>query len=397
MRSVAFMVVLLWIACSCTAETIYVDVAGPNDPGTGGYEDPFRRIQDAIDLADGGDTVEIRPGVYTGQGNYGLDPDGKSITIRSTNPQDPNTVAGTVIDPNEAGRGFYFNSGEDANCIVAGLTLRNGATDGSGAGIYCASSSPTIRNCVITSNSADWGGGGIFCFDSESAIRNCIIAGNLADSGGGVRCSSCSNLAIINCTISGNSAWLEQGIGIYSLNSGVSVRNSIIWGNDPNQIEAIGGDPVVTYSDVPEEWSGTGNIETDPLFVSFDPNGSSELWDFHLQSAYGRWDPNSQGWVYDANTSPCIDAGDPNSAWSAEPWPNGKRINMGAYGGTKEASMKGNIADFDVDGFVDFVDFGELAEKWQLEEFCIEDLTINGVVDFADLDIFTDNWLWQGP
>ena len=51
----------------------------------------------------------------------------------------------------------------------------------------------------------------------------------------------------------------------------------------------------VTYSDVMGGWSGTGNIDADPLFV--DPlNG-----DFHLgHFATGQ-----------ASDSPCIDAGDP--------------------------------------------------------------------------------------
>ena len=140
---------------------------------------------------------------------------------------------------------------------------------------------------------------------------------------------------------------------------------------------------------------GSGNIDSDPCFASFDPNGDPNLWDFHLQSAYGRWAPNSQDWVCDVNTSPCIDAGDPNSDWSDESWPNGKRINMGAFGGTIQASMNGNPADFDIDGTVNFVDFAEFSNKWFSQEARIEDLTNNGVVDFADLHIFTGNWLWQ--
>lgn len=44
-------------------------------------------------------------------------------------------------------------------------------------------------------------------------------------------------------------------------------------------------------------------------------------------------------WVYDDSNSLCIDAGDPNSDWSDELWPNGNRINMGAYGGTPQASL----------------------------------------------------------
>jgi hypothetical protein len=127
----------------------------------------------------------------------------------------------------------------------------------------------------------------------------------------------------------------------------------------------------------------------------FDVGSDPNLWDFHLQSEYGRWDTNSQSWVNDSNTSPCIDAGDPNSDWAGEPWPNGKRINMGAYGGTEQASKNGNPADFDIDGAVDFADFAEFSNKWFSQESCIEDLTNNGVVDFADLGMFVDNWLWE--
>ena len=36
--------------------------------------------------------------------------------------------------------------------------------------------------------------------------------------------------------------------------------------------------------------------------------------------------------------SPCIDSGDPNSPVAFEPFPNGRIINMGAYGGTLQAS-----------------------------------------------------------
>ena len=40
----------------------------------------------------------------------------------------------------------------------------------------------------------------------------------------------------------------------------------------------------------------------------------------------------------DSVTSPCIDAGDPGSDVADEPQPNGQRIDMGAYGGTEQAS-----------------------------------------------------------
>ena len=74
----------------------------------------------------------------------------------------------------------------------------------------------------------------------------------------------------------------------------------------------------------------SGNIDTDPCFVTFDIDGDPKMWDFHLQSSYGRLEADSQNWVIDSNTSPCIDAGNPSSDWNDEPWPNGKRINMGS-------------------------------------------------------------------
>ncbi|MBN2180672.1 MAG: protease inhibitor I42 family protein, partial [Sedimentisphaerales bacterium] len=70
-------------------------------------------------------------------------------------------------------------------------------------------------------------------------------------------------------------------------------------------------------------------------------NTYDDFWvdgDYHLKSETGRWNPDTQTWVTDDVTSPCIDAGDPNSQVGDEPFPNGIRINMGAYGGTTEAS-----------------------------------------------------------
>jgi hypothetical protein len=111
---------------------------------------------------------------------------------------------------------------------------------------------------------------------------------------------------------------------------------------------------IVHYSDVQGGWSGEGNIDADPCFaalgrwvdtnnpeVTVTPSYSNSVWvegDCHLKSQTGRWNPASGSWVLDGVTSPCIDAGDPKSPTGGEPEPNGGRINMGAYGGTAEAS-----------------------------------------------------------
>ena len=93
----------------------------------------FPTIQAAIDAATDGDEVVIAPDTYTGSQNRDLDFTGKAITVRSTDPNDPDVVAATIIDCQQAGRGFIFQSEETLESVVDGLTVVNGfATDGAG-------------------------------------------------------------------------------------------------------------------------------------------------------------------------------------------------------------------------------------------------------------------------
>ncbi len=150
-----------------------------------------------------------------------------------------------------------------------------------------------------------------------------------------------------------------------------------------------------------------GNIDADPRF--FDPGNG----DFHLASEAGRWDPAVEQWVRDDFTSPCIDAGTAGQAdnpylagfidfdWRGELWPHGKAVNMGAYGGTVEASMSnntdaGSAADIDRDGIVALLDFAAIARQWaQKKALAPEDTDHSGTVDFADMMLMAENWLWM--
>src|SRR4030042_6800831 len=332
-------VVLLGIflaSASYAAGVIYVDVNGPNDPGSGIYAGPFRRKQYAIDAAVDGDIIEIQPGVYTGPGNYNLDPGGKRITIRSTNPNEPNSIANTIIDPNGAGRGFCFQSGEDANCIVTGLTIRNGYSDLHGGNIYCFESNPLIDgciiingyaansaggspchfsspkffNCTVTGNRAGFYGGGLSCFYSNPelvgctisnnnaplegggldlvlssvSLLNCLITNNTASSSGGMNCYSPSEITVFNCTIARKKA-ANTGPALFCQDgSSVNIRNSILWANESAFGPQVAVDTFssvsINYSDIEDgRPEGTGNIDTDPCFATFAPNGDPNIWD----------------------------------------------------------------------------------------------------------------------
>ncbi|MHC4533078.1 MAG: leucine-rich repeat domain-containing protein [Planctomycetota bacterium] len=129
---------------------------------------------------------------------------------------------------------------------------------------------------------------------------------------------------ISNLTIVSN----KYGIEAYAGSEPV-ISNCIFWYNSDNDLFQCRA----FYSCIERAGEGEGNITFDPLFA--DPDSG----DYHLRAERGRYWPEHDIWVLDKITSPCIDAGDPFVDSSDEPLPNGGRINMGAYGGTSQASL----------------------------------------------------------
>ncbi len=231
--------------------------------------------------------------------------------------------------------------------------------------------------CTFAGNSAV-SAGALFVSDLTGVQRglslsNCLCTGNRAQETGAVIYANSSHLTITNCTFadnwSGARATIDWTGYRWPLNDkAVLMTNCILWDRDGlillpstdstgKQIVTPDQLITVTYSDVRGTWSGQGNIEGDPLFaapgfwvdasdskVSVKPDHPLATWvqgDYHLKSQAGRWDPAKEDWVQDDVTSPCIDAGDTGhrgGLFVEEPEPNGDRINMGAYGGTAEAS-----------------------------------------------------------
>ncbi|MCP4258998.1 MAG: hypothetical protein GY774_16055 [Planctomycetes bacterium] len=264
-------------------------------------------------------------------------------------------------EPTRADNSYHVvtGSGTDETSVLDGFTIvagnaNGGPSHGTGGGMKNQSGSPRITNCKFSWNSAIFAGGVDndrsnpilincdFCKNYATAgggmnnlhctptLINCIFYGNSAMKGGGIENIN-SNSILTNCTFSENTILLGSG-AVLNLGSKPILTNCILWGNSSDQIDPRA---IITYSNIQGGWEGEGNIDTDPLFA--DPDKG----DYHLKSQAGRWDPNSESWVVDDVTSPCIDAGDPNSPVGDEPEPNGSRINMGAYGGTAEASKSG--------------------------------------------------------
>ncbi|MGD8501835.1 MAG: right-handed parallel beta-helix repeat-containing protein, partial [Phycisphaerales bacterium] len=213
----------------------------------------------------------------------------------------------------------------------------------------------------------------------STTVINCTFSNNSAQGweGGGMSNRAGGNPTLINCTFSGNSSSFRGG-GIYSdEESSSTITNCILWENsdaegtdESAQIDNDGPIPVISYSCI-QGWTGDfggiGNIGVNPLFADL------EYGDYHLESQAGRWDPKSRSWVQDDVTSPCIDAGDMTNPIGPEPFPNGGTVNMGAYGGTAEASKSyfgGPVCvtivtgDINGDCKVDFSDFAIMALHW---------------------------------
>jgi hypothetical protein len=317
-------------------------------------------------------------------------------------------ISGNTISQNNGGIAYCDGT------IVGNLISNNSNLNpGSGGGLcYCQGS---IVDNVIADNYASSKGGA--AFGCNGSLINNIIAGNKSRLAGGGLYACCE--FVTNNTIVGN--WAGTYGGGFSDCPGAVVMNNIIVLNRAEIGAGIFGVCDNAYNNF---WmnqndnfaggasAGQGDFVVDPLFAIdgyWDDNGtedqSDDLWvdgDYHLKSERGRWDPVSKTWILDSETSRCIDAGDPGSDWTEEFWPHGKRINLGVYGGTVQASMSlsdlGNIADVDKDDWVDYSDLALFVEKWTFNEtLLVADLNRDAIVNFEDFAILAKNWKVQPP
>lgn len=196
----------------------------------------YNSIKTAISIAKPGTVIRVGNGTY----NENIDFLGKAITVRSVN-----GPAKTTIDGGGSGSVVTFDSDEGPGSVLSGFTIRNGggsdpwiAGDYYGGGIFMLNSSPTVTNCIITSNKVNLNGGGVYTTSSSfPIIENSVVSNNDAGlHGGGIASDSEGGIVVRNTTISDNTAG-SLGGGLYAF-GGLLVKSSIVSGNTS---EAGGG------------------------------------------------------------------------------------------------------------------------------------------------------------
>lgn len=378
-------------------------------------------IQAGINAAVNGDEVVLADGVYTGAGNVNCTFGGKVITVRSAS----GDAQACIIDCQETAgqRGFLFNSGESGE--LRGITIRDANMTGLGSGgavQITGTASPTITDCRFLSNAAtsagaidvantaaltltgcDFvgnssssiigavGGGSLLTIracrfvgnhagSAAGALRfigngvavNCLFNGNSAASfGGAIQVLGSGSVELANCTVVGNeSAWAieeDAGGGIWkSGTSTLTVVNSILRANLPNQIAEMLGEAEVRSSNVEGGWAGEGNVDDGVLYV--DQLGADGI----------------MGTIDDdlslRGPSPCADSGD-NALVPAEILTD--LAGNPRFADSPDAPDNGN-------GRGPLVDMG--CYEFQPPVLCLGDVNGDGQIDGADLGLLLGAW-----
>jgi hypothetical protein len=314
-----------------------------------------------------------------------------------------------------------------------------------GSGVYSTNNASSfIENCEIFNNQ----GSGIYNYDSAVSVNDCNIAFSGLRSGNphDLRCGIYSELdrdssiirnVIRNSASSGihfehpplgsddikaknNLIFDNERDGIYINNDYVDypdqystqiINNTIVYNNRYgyyceypwetiancifyyNNTGDLGKsssgsflDAIIEYNCIQDtQFSGNGNINSNPLFYADDVNN------FHLTP----------------DDSPCIDAGDPD--FVSEPNETDidgeNRVIDGDDNGVDRVDMGADEyywskADFDANEIVNFIDYAMLANAWLTDDSDanysdIYDLSDNNVIDNNDLGLFCEDWLWE--
>lgn len=229
-------------------------------------------------------SMTVLDGFHISEGNATGDFDsgwGGGLFLGSGSP----VISNCVFQNNVAIDGGAIHVGGNSSTFINVKISNNYAEQGGGAINLFGSTGTRFINCSFFNNTSQRYGGAVALDLAGAKFEGCEFINNTAieDKGGAISNYTFSHPVLINCSFYGNSAL--QGGSIWSGGAYVTLINSILWDNEPDEIYG-GFEVLVSHSDVQGGLAGEGNISLDPGFL--DPT----MGDLQLVS-----------------TSPCIDAG----------------------------------------------------------------------------------------
>jgi hypothetical protein len=258
-------------------------VAGPRpaaattwvvDPGG-----PLSSIQAAIDSAQSGDQILVRPGWYC---ERLVLRDGVSIAAE---------VIGTAHVDAEGEGPCVTAIGIGSATSLSGLVLEHGSAL-NGGGLFGLSTNLTVSDCVIQTNGAVLGGAVYLRDGSRASFTRCTFSNNVASVGGGLYLDF-APITVSSSTISANYA--TDGAAMAASNAAeANVSTTSIYGNVASQGSTIAANlasPRFTNCTLAENTATQGTFglrgsgtRLERCIVAFNPGpailcvGNSSLW-----------------------------------------------------------------------------------------------------------------------
>lgn len=280
------------LAAPSSGSTIYVDANAPGlNMGTS-WVYAYNYLQDALSVAQPGDTIKVAQGTYrptdglinpqTGQeatfelltgvtimgGYYGnaltasIDSDTRDTTlypsilsgdinsndqaiedINDVNDWDIIEELPNMLDRQDNAITVVTGYDTEPNAVLDGFTITGGIGDvnsadpwpslaARGAGLDLYWSDATIQNCTFLLNSAPGRGGALFAYNSDPNLLNCNFVGNYSEEEAGALYLHGSDAYVQNCNFTYNAVDSgEAGGAAYCQSSDATFDNCLFEGN----------------------------------------------------------------------------------------------------------------------------------------------------------------------
>lgn len=196
------------------------------------------------------------------------------------------TLVNVIFDRNTVDLGFpgnfVFGGGglynlEGRQVLLTNVAFQdNQAVQGHGGGLFNYNSDVlSLRSVTFQGNTAGDKGGGMYTYITNPTLENVTFLANRAVSEGGGLFSASDGPLVNHATFYANTAGTSGGAMNTTTLLWGNVRNSIVWGNTPDQIPACSG---ISYSVVEGETvcPGMGNTNRSPLLGAPGDYGSTD-------------------------------------------------------------------------------------------------------------------------